>query len=210
MWHHEAFTRAFTSDRPEIIWPVTGHNAKIMRVLTTCNPLPCLCLFLFFCFVFIVTTVKEVWGSCLSFCRVTSEWTSFFSLSLSFLFLPRRKPPSYPRRFSPVLAPRIFSSPVFFNGLFLPARPIIDEELRFSYPWVAKGIRNWPSTFAYWALKGTASIGTEKGRNRFIALRALLRAAREKLCQWNQPFGDFASASLRNLERISVASVWVI
>lgn len=33
-WHYEAFTRAFTSDRLEIIRPVTSHNTKIMRVFT--------------------------------------------------------------------------------------------------------------------------------------------------------------------------------
>lgn len=52
-WHYEAFTRAFTSDRLEIIRPVTSHNTKIMRVFTPTLSLSSFFLFLLF------TAVKE-------------------------------------------------------------------------------------------------------------------------------------------------------
>lgn len=63
-------------------------------------------------------------------------------------FCVGRKPPRYPRRFSLVPACQAFSSPSFSSDfLFLRRRET--KEQRFSYPWVAKGIRNWPSTRAY-------------------------------------------------------------
>lgn len=46
-WHYEAFTRAFTSDRLEIIRPVTSHNTKIMRVFTPTLSLSSSSFFLF-------------------------------------------------------------------------------------------------------------------------------------------------------------------
>lgn len=107
-WHYEAFTRAFTSDRLEIIRPVTSHNTKIMRVFTPTLSLSSFFLFLLF------TAVKEglrklpEFLSSLPSPLPTRQWKLHrrddpgrFSLSFSFPFFFRP-----PRTFSLILEPR--------------------------------------------------------------------------------------------------------
>lgn len=140
-WHYEAFTRAFTraftSGRLEIIRPLTSHNSKIMRVFTVYDPL--LCLFsVWFCFYCchcqrgLRKLPEFLWG-------YVRPGHFFFSEETTMLF----KTIFTRSRFS-----NLFFAE-FFTGPFCPATFGRSKELRFSYPWVAKGIRNWPSTLTY-------------------------------------------------------------
>ena len=151
-WHYETFTRAFTSDRREIIRPVTSHNTEIMRFffynLFSCLftlrhslfLLPFLPSFLFLLLPLSKRGLRKLPEFLSSYLR---PGLFFFSLSLS--LSTRSKPPCCPRRFSLVLASRAFSSPrrVFQPDFFFFfaswAFQLEDKELRFSYPWVAKG-----------------------------------------------------------------------
>lgn len=124
-WHYEAFT----SDRLEIIRPVTSHNTKIMTVFTPTLSLPLfspspshssssLTFFCFYCY------------HCQRGLRKLPEFLSSY-LPPPSSPLRQRKPPSrYPRRFSLSFAPqkKIFSFAVFFIRSFFfsfPSSPFL-------------------------------------------------------------------------------------
>lgn len=129
-WHYEAFT----SDRLEIIRPVTSHNTKIMTVFTPTLSLPLfspspshssssLTFFCFYCY------------HCQRGLRKLPEFLSSYLPPLS-SSLRQRKPPSrYPRRFSLSFAPqkKIFSFAVFFIRSFFFLFPFFSFSFLFFF-----------------------------------------------------------------------------